>query len=389
MTSTDLVRQDSYASATLAEKRAYVEAIAQAGDLLPSALMSKPTMDPNTRQMIPARVQPGKVLLLAETGAMLGIHPMAALQGIFIIEGKPSLSANLLGALVRRAGHKLRVTTTGTWADGSFIARAVLIRSDDPDFEFVVEWNRMRAKQAGLDGKGNWSKYPEAMAKARAITEVIREGAPDVTLVAAYTPEELGAKVEGAEGDVVEMSARREQKPQAPVVAEPGATVTQGASDPRAATQAASEEAAEVAKPAPKKRATRKPKAEPDHAKEDAEAKARVEANRKARAEENATQADPATGEVQEAEVDPEPTSDDTVKEDPNVVDAEEVPDDDTDWEALLEEATEIGQVRDLYTEAREKGLLGLEITWAGEQRALGAVITEVGQAFAALSSEG
>lgn len=201
--STEMVRADSYAKASLDERRAYVSAIAQAGELLPRSLWA-PTRNPDGSQggLAPS---PAKVLLLAETGTMLGLHPMAALQSIHIIEGKPTLSANLLAALVRRAGHKLRVTTSGDWQAGTFVARAALIRSDDPEFEFVVEWGKERAQRAGLLGKkGPWGSYPEAMAKARAITEVIREGAPDVTIVAAYTPEELGETNVAEDGSVLE-----------------------------------------------------------------------------------------------------------------------------------------------------------------------------------------
>jgi len=212
----ELVKADAYAMASLDERRAYVAAIAQAGDLLPQSLWSKPQPDGQGGMTRPAP-SPAKVLLLAETGSMLGLHPMAALQSIHIIEGKPTLSANLLAALVRRAGHRLRVTTSGDWKAGTFVARAVLIRSDEPDFEFVVEWTKERAATAGLAGKGNWNKYPEAMCKARAITEVIREGAPDVTIVAAYTPEELGAAEVTEEGDVVELTPAS----QAPTVTTP------------------------------------------------------------------------------------------------------------------------------------------------------------------------
>lgn len=218
--STELVKADAYAKASLDERRAYVSAIAQAGDLLPQSLWSKPQPDGQGGMTRPAP-SPAKVLLLAETGSMLGLHPMAALQSIHIIEGKPTLSANLLAALVRRAGHRLRVTTSGDWKAGTFVARAVLIRSDDPDFEFIVEWTKERATTAGLAGKGNWNKYPEAMCKARAITEVIREGAPDVTIVAAYTPEELGAAEVTEDGEVVELKPSQPEQASAPVAPVP------------------------------------------------------------------------------------------------------------------------------------------------------------------------
>lgn len=202
MAGTEIATVDMYARASLEERRNYAATIAQAGALL--------------SQSVRAQGAPG-VFLMAETGAMLGIHPIAALQGIHVIDGKPTLSANLLSALVRRAGHRLRVSTSGSWDDGSFVARAELTRSDDPDHTFVVEWSKARAQAASLLGKrGPWQTYPEAMCKSRAITEVIREGASDVTLVPAYTPEELGANVT-EDGEPVTLHASApQQQPQQP-----------------------------------------------------------------------------------------------------------------------------------------------------------------------------
>lgn len=207
---TDIAIVDSYARASLTERQQYAATIAQAGALL--------------SQSVRAQGAPG-VFLMAETGAMLGIHPIAALQGVHVIDGKPTLSANLLAALVRRAGHKLRVSTTGSWNDGSFVARAILIRADDPDFEFVVEWSKARAQAANLLGKrGPWQQYPEAMCKSRAITEVIREGASDVTIIPAYSPEELGAQNVDEAGELIvvdEVSQGGTPAPAAPKTQKP------------------------------------------------------------------------------------------------------------------------------------------------------------------------
>lgn len=134
--------------------------------------------------------QPANVLLAMEMGDAMGIPPIQAINEIHVIEGKPSASANLIGAMVRRAGHKLRVQGD----DQS--ATAQIIRADDPDFTFEVTWTLERAKQAGLlSGKNNWAKYPAAMLKARAITEVARAATPDALYGVIYTPEELGATV--------------------------------------------------------------------------------------------------------------------------------------------------------------------------------------------------
>ena len=82
--------------ATLPMKVSYARELANSG-LLPAAY----------------RRNPGNVLYAIEYGDMLGLSPMAAITGVHIIEGKPSASAGLISALVRRAGHKLRVSGNG------------------------------------------------------------------------------------------------------------------------------------------------------------------------------------------------------------------------------------------------------------------------------------
>jgi hypothetical protein len=131
------------------------------------------------------RGRPENVLVALEYGAALGLAPMAAIQGIHVVEGKPTASAQLIGALVRMAGHRLRVTGNDTEA------HAQIIRTDDPDFAFESVWTIDRATRAGLTGKGVWKSYPAAMLKARAITEVARDACPEVLAGVAYTAEEL------------------------------------------------------------------------------------------------------------------------------------------------------------------------------------------------------
>lgn len=173
-------------STSMAEKVDYCRLLADSG-LLPDAYRGKPA----------------NVLYAVEYGETIGVPPMAAITGIHIIKGKPSASAGLVGALVRKAGHKLRVRGNDT------SARAVIIRADDPDFEYVSEWTLERAVTAKLctlkdgkpyarDSKGDptsWEKYPAAMLKHRAVTEVARDACEEVLFGLHYTPEELGADV--------------------------------------------------------------------------------------------------------------------------------------------------------------------------------------------------
>lgn len=131
--------------------------------------------------------QPANVLLALDLGRSIGISAAQALATIQVIDGKPTMGASLQAALVRRAGHKLRVTIL----DDPLTATAELVRADDPDFTFEAVWTMERAQHAGLAGKGAWKTYPQAMLAARAQTEVIRLGAPDVLIGIDYDPTEL------------------------------------------------------------------------------------------------------------------------------------------------------------------------------------------------------
>lgn len=127
-------------------------------------------------------------------GEELGLGPMTAMNGIHIIEGKPSLSANLMGTLVKRSeSYNYRPTeVTDTRAAIDFFEDGEEVGSS----EFTIK----QAQRAGLVRQGSgWTKYPEAMLFARALSQGIRWYCPDVTSGSpAYTPEELGADVDQA-----------------------------------------------------------------------------------------------------------------------------------------------------------------------------------------------
>lgn len=129
---------------------------------------------------------PENVLVALAQGQALGIAPIQAMNQINVIKGKPALSADLIAALVRRAGHRLRVEGDDTYA------QVTIIRADDPDYiPKPVRWDMERAKRAGLLGNPSWQKYPAAMLRARAISEAARAWANDALYGFIYTPEEI------------------------------------------------------------------------------------------------------------------------------------------------------------------------------------------------------
>jgi hypothetical protein len=131
---------------------------------------------------------PANLLFAMEYADAIGVHPMTAIQSIHVIDGKPSASAQLIAGLGRRAGHIVRVK----FDRKTMTATAEVIRKDDPDYTFQSVWDMDRARSANLTGKAVWKQYPDAMLKARAITEVARDAFPEALFGVAYTAEELG-----------------------------------------------------------------------------------------------------------------------------------------------------------------------------------------------------
>lgn len=195
-----LVRAEGADDGSIQGRWDYSTALSKAGDVIPKALWAPVRNQDGT--MGPPAPSAGKIMAVTEVARMLGFHPLAGIMGVHIIEGRPTMSAEIMAAKIRTSGHRLRIGTRGSVGDLSLVGWAVLIRKDDPDFEYRVEWDLHDAIAAGLGSlehgkwtskKDNWRKYPRAMLKARAIAEVCREAAQDEMLGAAYLPDELGA----------------------------------------------------------------------------------------------------------------------------------------------------------------------------------------------------
>jgi hypothetical protein len=141
-------------------------------------------------EMVPdsLRGRADAVLAVLMAGYELGVGPMMALQSINMIKGKPSLSPELMRALVTKAGHSVIVEATNE--EASLRAH----RREWPDDAWVTfTWTMEDAKRAGLlkGTDSSWAKYPRAMLTARVTSEACRATFPDVIAGLSYGPDEL------------------------------------------------------------------------------------------------------------------------------------------------------------------------------------------------------
>jgi hypothetical protein len=123
-------------------------------------------------------------------GAEMGIGPIAAMTGIYIVKGRVTLSANLMAAQIKRSGkYDYRITRmddTGCtilfFQAGEQVGESTFDEAD--------------AKAAGLLSGDNWKKFPRNMYFARAMSNGAKWYCPDVFSGPVYTPDELSAAPE-------------------------------------------------------------------------------------------------------------------------------------------------------------------------------------------------
>lgn len=127
-------------------------------------------------------------------GQEMGFGAFASMTGIHIIQGRPSIGANLMASAVKRSGrYNYRVTemTDKNCSIDFFEGREKIGTSS-----FSLD----EAKKAGTK---NLDKFPRNMLFARAMSNGVRWYCPDVfNGSAVYTPEELGANV-NEDGEVI------------------------------------------------------------------------------------------------------------------------------------------------------------------------------------------
>ncbi|WP_370291547.1 hypothetical protein [Nocardioides sp.] len=167
---TELVRADEAPATDLSVQMDYARVVSSAS-MLPDAYRGKPA----------------DIMLAVGLGQSMGLSPAESLYRIAVIKGKPTASAELIAANVRKAGHKLRVLTD----EAAKSVKAIIVRADDPEFSFEVTRDLAWAQSMGLDRNDNYRKQPLTMLQWRAITAVARLACPEALYGVSYTPDEI------------------------------------------------------------------------------------------------------------------------------------------------------------------------------------------------------
>ena len=130
-------------------------------------------------------------------GAELGLPPFASMSGIHIIQGKPTMGANVMATLIKN--------------DPRYNYRVTKLDDTVCEIQFFEDGQKCGVSEFTIDdaqkaGTKNLAKFPKNMLFARAISNGAKWFTPGIFGGSPiYTPEELGADVNG-DGEIIDVT---------------------------------------------------------------------------------------------------------------------------------------------------------------------------------------
>lgn len=175
--------------------------------------------------LLPQAMSAEQATIIILKGQELGIGTMRSLEGLYVVNGKIGMSANLVMGLIRERCPKAKIVVKRKDNKGCVI-EAERPGQAPETFQFL----EADAHAAGLIKPNSpWVKFPANMYWSRCVTQLGRQLFSDI-IGASYTPEELGDD-KNIEHDVSEREtlpgpSNHHQEPVKEVVPPKGATVS-------------------------------------------------------------------------------------------------------------------------------------------------------------------
>ena len=156
----------------------------------------------DAREMVQAVVK-------IQAGLEMGLPPVYSMTKIYIVKGKVMVSAEAMGALIKRT-NRYDYTVKQLTED-----ECILIFTDNGKEVYSSKFTMRDATRADLvKGDSGWTKWPRAMLMSKALSQGARIVCPHV-IAGAYTPVDFGIET-GEDGEpktVVESTAKVEPDP--------------------------------------------------------------------------------------------------------------------------------------------------------------------------------
>ncbi|KPL18154.1 MAG: hypothetical protein AMJ93_14090 [Anaerolineae bacterium SM23_84] len=134
--------------------------------------------------LLPDHVKtPQQAFAIITMGRELGIPPMQSLRSIYVVGGQPHLNAQMMGALIYKAGHGYQTdvlteeecTITFKRRDGAVYVHTVTMQ-EAQRLRWDKDWDKATNQ---YKDKWAWKRYPKALLFARCLSAGARVHMPD------------------------------------------------------------------------------------------------------------------------------------------------------------------------------------------------------------------
>jgi hypothetical protein len=147
--------------------------------------------------MFPDTKSAAQAIVKIQAGQEIGIPPFAAMSGIHIIQGKPTIGAGIMASIVKGSGkydYRVVESTEKVCSIDFYQGKEKIGNST-----FTID-DAKKALTKNLD------KFPKNMLFARAMSNGVKWYTPDVFSGPVYVPEEMTAPItEDAKAEVIEV----------------------------------------------------------------------------------------------------------------------------------------------------------------------------------------
>lgn len=143
--------------------------------------------------LFPDIKQAAQAIVKIQAGQEMGIAPFAAMTGIHLIQGKPTVGAGIIASRIKASGkydYKVKELTEKNCSIDFYQGKELIGNSS-----FSIQ-DAVKAQTKNID------KFPKNMLFARAISNGVKWYCPDVFSGPVYTPEEMGQVTEDTHAEI-------------------------------------------------------------------------------------------------------------------------------------------------------------------------------------------
>ena len=126
--------------------------------------------------------KPSDVLVAMMWSKTLGVPVLQGLQGIAVINDRPTLWGDLMMAVCQKSGLLVDIAEGFTGKDSASLTATCTVKRKDRATPITRSFSMADAVQAGLSERNTWKAYPKRMLQMRARSQALRDAFPDVLM---------------------------------------------------------------------------------------------------------------------------------------------------------------------------------------------------------------